>query len=419
VRGAWGEVFFWGLLPWAMWAATGEAGRRGDQANHHTSLLLSLLGILSWLALGLNQLGLTFWAFIFVSLLVLTTPHSQVVRVIVVNFVGVALATFITLAISASAAPSPSVNFFDHFLYPFQLLSAYWGFGPSRPGWNDGMPFQLGLAAVGLAILGLILWQRYTPIGRTDPRLIFFSGAALVLILLQFGLTEPLWHLPLLPGYSLAGTLTYPWQLLGLTGLCLAVLAGASVWLDEQLTRWPLFSSIIILVILSSYSYLAPQFIQIEPEIKSGPHAVLGPDQMALIAHSFSVQINGNTAGLEQGPTTIPLNVHGPLRAGEKLELEVTWQPLQSFNEDWKFFVHLVDADGHVVAQFDGQPLEGIYPTSHWSPGELVKDSYPLLVPADLPPGPYRVFLGLYDEATGTRLPVPGDAEGRVILNVE
>ncbi|MBI1876693.1 MAG: hypothetical protein HYR94_00355 [Chloroflexi bacterium] len=79
----------------------------------------------------------------------------------------------------------------------------------------------------------------------------------------------------------------------------------------------------------------------------------------------------------------------------------------------------MVDANGHVLSQFDGQPLRGTYPTTHWIPGELIEDSYPLLVPSDTPPGPYRVFLGLYNETTGTRLPVPGDTEGRVILNVE
>jgi hypothetical protein len=101
------------------------------------------------------------------------------------------------------------------------------------------------------------------------------------------------------------------------------------------------------------------------------------------------------------------------------LRLNVTWQPLQAFAEDWKVFVHLVNANGDVLAQFDGQPLEGVYPTSRWIPGELITDSYPLFLPEDIRPGPYRVFLGLYNEATGARLSVPGDSEGRVILDVE
>jgi hypothetical protein len=131
------------------------------------------------------------------------------------------------------------------------------------------------------------------------------------------------------------------------------------------------------------------------------------------------VEINGNTAGLERGPTAIPLAAHGPLQAGEVVQFDMTWQALRPLTEDWKVFVHLVDANGQLLAQFDGQPREGAYPTSRWIPGELIKDSYPLLMPATVPPGPYRVFVGLYNEVTGARLPVPDDPEGRVMLNVQ
>ena len=174
-------------------------------------------------------------------------------------------------------------------------------------------------------------------------------------------------------------------------------------------------------MILSSYSYLSPQFIQVNQEFigRTTGSIGLGTTQLTLLSHDFSVVINSNTAGLERGRTTIPLAAHGPLRANDILRLNVTWQPLQAFTEDWKVFVHLVDSKGHMLAQFDGQPLEGVYPTSQWIPGEFIEDSYPLLIPADAPPGPYQVFIGLYNEATGARLPVPDDSEGRVILNVE
>ncbi|GIK44048.1 MAG: hypothetical protein BroJett011_78810 [Chloroflexota bacterium] len=433
VRGAWGEAFFLGLLPWAVLVSE-SLGRRAGQLNRSSTILISVLAVFLWLILGLSQLGLTLWAFIFVVLLCWLTQRRQALWSILANSGGLVLAVMITLSIFASspqsdaslwdASPPPlssPTTFSNHFLYPFQLFSAAWGFGSSRPGWNDGLSFQLGLAAVGLTFLTLFLWPRRPGASSNGPgrRLVFLSGAAIVFVLLQFSFTQPLWSLPLFPSYTLASTLTYPWQLLGLAGFCLAVLAGASLWLDEQLARLPLFSSIIILVILSSYPYLLPQFIQIEPELKRGPQAILGADQVALLTHNFTVEINGNTAGLERGPAAIPLVAHGPLQAGEVVRLHVTWQALQTITEDWKVFVHLVDANGQVLAQFDGQPREGAYPTSRWTPGELIKDSYPLLMPATAPLGPYRVFVGFYNEVTGARLPVPGDPEGRVMLNVQ
>jgi hypothetical protein len=122
---------------------------------------------------------------------------------------------------------------------------------------------------------------------------------------------------------------------------------------------------------------------------------------------------------LEQGETTIPLAVHGALDAHDILVMKVAWQPLRPFEADLKVFIHLVDANDAILAQFDGQPQEGRYPTSHWIPGEIIEDAYPLIFPEAAPPGPYRVFIGLYDEPTLLRLPVPSDPAGRVIFNVQ
>lgn len=415
VRGATGEALFFGLLPWAIgmgeWAAM---RRRISKSNRVPGVVEFVLAVFVWLMLGLSHLGLMLWASVFVGLWLWFNYHRQALWSILTTLFGFILVA--TMIFIASSPPASSPPLTDHFLYPFQLFSAFWGFGPSRPGWNDGMSFQLGLAAVGLAILTFFEWRKSnksaTP--SASRRLIFLGGSALFFVLLQFGFTAPLWN-----WLFLIQTLAYPWQLLGLAGLCLAVLAGASVWLDNQLARLPLFGGVVILVVLSSYSYLSPQFIQIEPKVMVGPQALLGQKQLALLAHDFSIVVSGNTAGMEQGTTSIPLAIHGPLQGADVLQLNVTWLPLQPFNEDWKVFVHLVDANGQVFAQFDGQPLEATYPTSHWIPGELIEDSYPLILPVDAPPGPYRVFAGLYNEATGLRLPVSGDPEGRVILNVE
>lgn len=414
VRGAWGETLFWGLLPWGLLAATYLVASPRP--------LSTLVAAFFWLLLGLSQLGLTFLALIFTLLLLLTLHLRQSLWPILAAVTGAAAAFICYLLLVAPAAGSP-VDFSEHFLFPFQLFSAFWDFGPSRPGWHDGLSLQLGLAAVGLTMMSVTLWQRSRPaaltVSRTDRRLIFFLGAVLVSALLQLNLFAFVWRLPVLPDYKLSGLLTYPWQLSGLTGLCLAVLAGTVLWLDTRLTTLPLFGAIVVLIILSSYSYLAPRFIQPDAYLDDGPQAQLGAAQLTLLEHNFTVSTSGNTAGLQRGQTEIPLAVHGPLQADELLLLNVTWQPLRTFTQDWKIFVHLVDANNQVLAQFDGHPQAGDYPTSHWVPGEIIADTYPLQFPADAPPGPYRVFLGLYDEATQTRLPVSSDSEGRIILDVQ
>jgi hypothetical protein len=70
-------------------------------------------------------------------------------------------------------------------------------------------------------------------------------------------------------------------------------------------------------------------------------------------------------------------------------------------------FVHVVNANGEIVAQSDSQPLNGQYPTSIWSPGEIVVDERFIR----LVPGTHRIFVGLYRWDTGERLPAVVDGE--------
>jgi hypothetical protein len=52
--------------------------------------------------------------------------------------------------------------------------------------------------------------------------------------------------------------------------------------------------------------------------------------------------------------------------------------------------------------------LNGLYPTSAWQPGEIVVDEFELPLPDVLAAGEYSLVTGMYDLATGQRLPVTG-----------
>ena len=51
-------------------------------------------------------------------------------------------------------------------------------------------------------------------------------------------------------------------------------------------------------------------------------------------------------------------------------------------------------------------PQEGQHPTTLWIKGEVVTDRYSIIVDPDAPSGQYAVEIGLYNAATGVRLPV-------------
>ncbi|MCL7452796.1 MAG: hypothetical protein M8467_07080, partial [Anaerolineae bacterium] len=94
------------------------------------------------------------------------------------------------------------------------------------------------------------------------------------------------------------------------------------------------------------------------------------------------------------------------------LEINLHWHAVDTPEANYHSFVHLLDAGGKILAQDDGAPGNGQLPTLGWLPGEYVVDTHRLYVPAGLPPGEYRLAVGLYDPVSELR---PGE---RVMLDV-
>jgi mannosyltransferase len=95
------------------------------------------------------------------------------------------------------------------------------------------------------------------------------------------------------------------------------------------------------------------------------------------------------------------------LSPGDILQLTLFWQTDVPLPERYKVFLHLLDANGQLVAQRDSEPGGTLKPTNTWLPNETILDNHGLLIPTDLLPGKYTLVLGLYDIADpDTRLPI-------------
>lgn len=94
-----------------------------------------------------------------------------------------------------------------------------------------------------------------------------------------------------------------------------------------------------------------------------------------------------------------------PVIAGTTLDFSLFWRSQAIADRDYTVFVHLLSSDGAIVAQADAQPQGGRSPTTLWRLGEAVMDQHSLSVPGEVAPGRYRLSFGLYDSATGQRLP--------------
>ncbi len=99
----------------------------------------------------------------------------------------------------------------------------------------------------------------------------------------------------------------------------------------------------------------------------------------------------------------------------EQANLKLYWQARDKIDEDYKVFVHLVDATGQVAAQIDQLPGEGMYPTHIWESGEKIIDIHHLPL-TNLGPGTYTIVIGMYAPDTGERL-VAIDSQGRELKN--
>ena len=100
-------------------------------------------------------------------------------------------------------------------------------------------------------------------------------------------------------------------------------------------------------------------------------------------------------------------------RRGNWLNLWLHWRALDAPAVDTKYFVHLLDADGSVMAQSDGVHVKYTRPSSQWQADEMISDliEMPLW---NLPPGEYRIAVGLTNPDTDERLPA-WDAAGNLL----
>lgn len=93
----------------------------------------------------------------------------------------------------------------------------------------------------------------------------------------------------------------------------------------------------------------------------------------------------------------------------EQLEFTLAWRADRRPQKNYIVFAQLLDSGQNLAAGFDRPPLDGVYPTSTWLPGQTIID--PRVIPLDgVSPGEYRLVVGLYDPGTQQRLTIESGA---------
>ena len=91
---------------------------------------------------------------------------------------------------------------------------------------------------------------------------------------------------------------------------------------------------------------------------------------------------------------------------GKTIEIPLQWLGGDALSDNLTAFLHVRDGQGKTIAQTDGPPRNGLYPTSVWGRNEVIPDPRPLPLPAALSAGNYAIVVGLYAPQLGARLPV-------------
>jgi hypothetical protein len=97
-----------------------------------------------------------------------------------------------------------------------------------------------------------------------------------------------------------------------------------------------------------------------------------------------------------------------PTVAGSFLPVMIFWRVDSPATADYMPFLQLEDAWGHRWSQTE----TFAYPAEQWETGETIIQQVNVLLPVGMPPGTYRIRLGLFDPHTAERLPRLDQAGG-------
>jgi hypothetical protein len=109
---------------------------------------------------------------------------------------------------------------------------------------------------------------------------------------------------------------------------------------------------------------------------------------------------------------TIRLDAYAVQRRTDGLLVSLAWAAAAAPDGDYGWFVHVLDANGAIIAQQDRAPQGGYAPTSGWVTEQGVTDYlyFPLADATEAD----ALRIGWVDPATGARLPVR-DADGGAV----
>ena len=155
-------------------------------------------------------------------------------------------------------------------------------------------------------------------------------------------------------------------------------------------------------------------------EIRASDHRLLSDTQVILdelIIPSPSTSSSADAlAAFDNGFTLDAVDLPEYARAGETLTIPFSWTSDVRGREDHVQYLHFGHEESGTWWVYDQQPLGPRLPTRLWYSGLADSELWQVPLPADLAPGRYTVFTGLYRTRDLERLPA-SDADGTPFID--
>jgi 4-amino-4-deoxy-L-arabinose transferase-like glycosyltransferase len=100
----------------------------------------------------------------------------------------------------------------------------------------------------------------------------------------------------------------------------------------------------------------------------------------------------------------------------EAVHVSLYWQAMTKPEKDYLVSILVTDESGGILWELLREPVDGLYPTSQWAAGEVVRDRFDLMMDASVPEGRHRLWARVWDPAQEKYLLVNGSDEDRVRL---
>jgi len=195
------------------------------------------------------------------------------------------------------------------------------------------------------------------------------------------------------------GRLVFP----AISPICLFLVLGLVSWVPTGWRTCVCAASVGLVFLLAA---TAP-FTAIAPTYARPP--ILAAEDVPPSAQPFNATYGGVMRLLAHQVGT------PEVRPGESIPVTLYWQALAPMDEDFSIYIHVFGWHGQPLGQRDSYPGGGTYPTSMWSVGDVVRDTFLVPIRSDAEgPVAAKVEVGLYHLDTMQNLPVVDPRGGTV-----